>query len=140
MGAWGTGIFENDTALDWVWDLEDAEDALALIEDTLERVAGDGLDYLEAPDAEEALAAAQVVAMLQGNPGDLGAYSEELEEWVQTHPMAVPRVLAHKARAAVVRILAPQSELAELWEESEEAGEWKACVQDLQSRIVEADA
>jgi len=140
MGAWGSGIFDNDTALDWVGDLAEAEDALALIDDTLERVAGNGIDYLEAPEAEEALAAAQVVAMLQGNPGNMGAYGDEVAEWVLTHPLMVSPELAHKARAAVLRVLAPQSELAELWEESDEASEWKDCVQDLQTRIVEAGA
>lgn len=140
MGAWGTGIFDNDTALDWAGDLADAEDALALIDDMLERVAGDGIDYLEAPDAEEALAAAQVVAMLQGNPGSTGAYDDEVAEWVDEHPLRVSPELAHKAHAAVLRILAPRSELAELWEESDEAAEWKACVQDLQARILGAAA
>ena len=135
MGAWGTGIFENDTALDWVWALEDAEDALALIGATLERVVGNGVDYLDAGDAEEALAAAQVISMLQGNPGSEGDYSEELDAWVRQHPLAVPPALAQKARTALARIVAPHSELAELWEESGEAGEWKACVTELQSRI-----
>jgi len=37
MGAWGTGNFDNDTALDWVYDLEDRED-LSLVVDTIDAV------------------------------------------------------------------------------------------------------
>src|SRR5918996_298232 len=62
MGAWGAGIFDNDDAADWVYELEQAGDDSVLAE-TLAAVANAGADaYVEAPDAAAALAAAAVVA------------------------------------------------------------------------------
>ena len=66
-GAWDTGPFDNDDALDWVWELSESND-LAVIEATLESAANSS-GYLEAPTASMAIAAAEVVAALRGNPG-----------------------------------------------------------------------
>lgn len=78
MGAWGVGTFENDDASDWVYQLEEAGD-LDLVEVTLQ-AAADPEAYLEAPTCCMALAAAEVVAALAGQPApDL---PEEIRTWV----------------------------------------------------------
>ena len=56
MGAWDTDPFGNDTACDWIYELEETDD-LSLIENTLQRIHDAGPEYLEAPDAEEAIPA-----------------------------------------------------------------------------------
>ncbi len=132
MGAWGAGSFENDTACDWVWDLEETDD-LSLVEAALERVLVAGSAYLEAPDAEEALAACEVVARLRGNTGD---DAEPVDEWVSTHrQLQIAPALAQKSLAVIGRIEGLESELAELWEQSESFAEWKASIADLKARI-----
>jgi hypothetical protein len=50
MGAWGTGVFENDTACDFASAVADGGGMAALVE-ALDRVAVSGDNYLEAPDA-----------------------------------------------------------------------------------------
>lgn len=67
MGAWGSGSFDNDDALDWVNDLEGSK-GTAVIEFALQAVL-DESDYLEAPECSAALCAAEVVAALKGAPG-----------------------------------------------------------------------
>ncbi len=131
MGAWGAGNFDNDTAWDWAHALEEAHD-LSLVEEAIGRVLEAGNGYLDAPDAEEAIAAAEVIARLQGNPGD---YAEKVDEWVNENKFAVPAELAKKTHTALERILGADSELAELWGESESFDEWKASVDDLKARI-----
>ncbi len=130
MGAWGAGNFDNDTAWDWAHALEEAHD-LSLVEEAIGRVLEAG-GYLDAPDAEEAIAAAEVIARLQGNPGD---YAEKVDEWVSENKFAVSAELAKKSHTALERILGADSELAELWGESESFDEWKAAVTDLKARI-----
>ena len=66
MGTWGTGTFENDGASDWVYDLEETKAPVQFLSDTLK--AGLNDEYLESGDAENALAAAEVVAALLGHP------------------------------------------------------------------------
>jgi hypothetical protein len=56
MGAWGTGTFENDVACDFAADIAESGDPASL-EKTLDRVLAVQGDYLEVPDAEQALAA-----------------------------------------------------------------------------------
>lgn len=134
MGSWGTGTYDNDTAGDWVGDLADTDD-LSLIEATLDQVLDAGSDYLESPEAEEALAAADVIARLQGNPGESSAYTEDVETWVAEHPLKIPPDLAHKAVKAIDRILKGPSELLELWEEGEEVDDWRDEIKKLKARI-----
>ncbi len=74
MGAWDYTTFGNDDACDWGGDLRSHDD-LSFIEDTLDRVIGAGEEYLEAPESCEAVAAAEVIARLQGHFGIRNAYT-----------------------------------------------------------------
>ena len=135
MGAWSRESFGNDTACDWAYNLEGTSD-LSLVENTIDNVLSIGGEYLEAPDAEEAIAAAEVVARLQGNWGLRDSYTEPADDWVEQNELTPPAGLAQKARAAINRILRDPSELKELWEESDESDAWKESVLELKSRIV----
>ncbi|MEL7536209.1 MAG: DUF4259 domain-containing protein [Pseudomonadota bacterium] len=131
MGAWGVGHFENDDAQDWAEDLNQA-DSLDAVEEAIEAVEAGG-DYLEAPDACVGLAAAEVVAATLGNPAD------DLPDPIAT---AVARLedpadedLVARARAAVERVIGEDSELRELWEESDDFDAWESTIQDLLARL-----
>ena len=130
MGTWGFGSFENDDAADWVYGLEEADD-LGYVHATLEAAAGaDG--YLEAPEATTALAAAEVVAALDGRPApDL---PDGVQAWIATHPLPVDGSLRELAQRAVARV-AGDSELRELWEEAGTLAEWQRVVEPLQGRL-----
>src|SRR5262245_35612917 len=113
MGAWGTGIFDNDTACDWAYELEEASD-LSLIEGALDKVLNVGAEYLDATEAEEALAAAETIARLKGNWGIRNSYTETMDKWVETTRMAPPKALVEKALDVIERALSEPSELLEL--------------------------
>jgi Domain of unknown function (DUF4259) len=134
MGAWGTGIFDNDTACDWAYELEGQRD-LGVIERTLDTVLEIGDGYLEASESEEALAAAEALARLQGHWGVRDSYTETMDAWVETVGLTSPPALVRKAQAAIDRILAADSGLAELWAESDEFEAWKAAVAELRGRL-----
>lgn len=134
MGAWSHESFGNDTACDWVGDLQEGDD-LAPVEAALDAVLDVGDDYLESPEACEAIAAAEVVARLQGHFGVRDAYSEGLDEWVGRIGIAPSPELASKARRALDRILVEPSELMELWDDSDDAAAWRASVDELRGRI-----
>ncbi|MEP6688094.1 MAG: DUF4259 domain-containing protein [Gemmatimonadales bacterium] len=131
MGAWGVGAFENDDASDWVYQLEEAGD-FALVRDTLAAAAEpDG--YLESPTCSMALAAAEVVAALGGRAApDL---PEEVRTWVRAHRGAVPDDLTGLSVRALDQVAA-DSELKELWAESDEHEIWVDRLQELRSRLV----
>ncbi|CAG0991891.1 hypothetical protein ANRL3_02831 [Anaerolineae bacterium] len=110
-------------------------DDLSLIESALDAVLDVGGEYLEAPEAAVAVAAAEAVARLQGNFGKRDAYSESLDTWVSEMALKPTEALAAKAHAVLARIVSEPSELLELWQEGEDGSEWLAAIEDLKSRI-----
>jgi hypothetical protein len=133
MGAWGAGCFENDTALDWVWELADSDD-LILVEGAVADVL-DATDYLDADVACIGLAAADAVAALGGSPAE--DLPDEVARWVEAQSAAPPETLVQDCLAAVDMIRRSKtSELKELWEEDEAVvTEWHAVLDDLVMRL-----
>jgi hypothetical protein len=130
MGAWGTGIFDNDDAADWAYGLADG--GVGYLEESLDVITP---DYLEIGDGTGALAAAETVARLLGNGGTSSAYSEDVDAWVATQEAPPAASLVEAARAAVDRVGGEESELAELWAESGDEAGWRATLEDLQQRL-----
>lgn len=133
MGAWGVLAFENDDANDWAYGLEEADD-LSVVESAFEAIEVAN-DYLEAPDASNALAACEVLARLNGKAGYKNAYTKKVDEWVAARPSTPSVALLMRADAVIDRILGLNSELNELWTESDEYGNWLASVEDLRRRL-----
>lgn len=132
MGAWGPGSFENDDASDWVADFCDAPDE-GLISDALSAVAEvEAGGYLEAPDCSVALAAAEVVCALKGSPTP--GMPDDAKECISKLKIEADPGMVSLALKAVERIKT-DSELKELWDESEGRAEWYAAVANLEVRL-----
>ena len=131
MGAWGAGVFENDDAGDWVWELEDDND-MSVLHEALAAAVDTPLDEaVEAPDASNALAAAEIVAAARGHHG--AELPSEAREWIGRNAGIVDARTVALATAAVERI-SINSELKELWEEAE-SDEWSLVVSGLLDRL-----
>jgi peptidyl-tRNA hydrolase len=87
---------------------------------------------VEAPDASNALAAAEVVAAMNGKPAQ--KLPEEVEAWLKGNKSRPDATLLDMARKAVARAKS-SSELQELWAEGEEPEQWNAAVDDLAARL-----
>jgi hypothetical protein len=133
MGAWDVGTFDNDTACDWAYGIEKADD-LSLVRETFDRVIAVGDDYLDSDAACEGLAACEVIARLKGNWGIRNPYTETIDKWIEGHASLPYEGLVPLATAVIDRVLTTPSELLELWEEGD-ATEWKRAVQDLRVRV-----
>jgi hypothetical protein len=134
MGAWGVGVFDNDDASDWVYELEQSSD-LAVVEQAVSDVVGaSGDEEPDTVDSAAALAAAEVVALLRGRPGD--GVPDDVTKWAATVRPQAPPELTGMAAAAVRRVLAG-SELKDLWDEAgtEQSEEWEALLEDLLTRL-----
>ena len=131
MGAWGPGVFENDDASDWVWELEDDNDASVLHEALAAAVDTPVDEPVDAPDASNALAAAEIVAAARGHHG--AGLPSEAREWIGRNAGIVDARTVALAAAAVERV-SINSELKELWEEAEN-DEWSVVVSDLLERL-----
>jgi hypothetical protein len=134
MGTWAVDAFGNDDACDWACGLEETKD-LSFIDKTLSKVLAGGEDYLEAPDACEGIAAAEVVARLQGKYGERNSYTEVIDNWVAEVKIKPTADINKKAHAVLDRVLSESSELLELWQDSGELDTWRKSVLDIKSRI-----
>lgn len=131
MGAWGTGNFDNDDAADWVLELQDAQD-LSLVVETLQTVTEHGDEYLEAPDCCRALAAAEVIVAL--NQAGSPSLPDEVRQWVDAHRNVNGSRYVELALRAVGRVKT-DSELKELFDESDSAEAWYGVLDDLAARL-----
>lgn len=133
MGTWGTGSFENDDAADFMIDVLDSGD-LSLIREALDNVLT-STEYVEAPDATLAIVAAEIVAAARGRPTLAAQQEEGLADWLAHVRPAIDADLVRQARDALARILAENSELRELWEETDEAPAWRAVMDELATQL-----
>ena len=130
MGAWGSGCFENDEALDFAGGLT-AESGWAPVAAALDAVGEPGEDT-DAGASSAALAAAELVAASRGHaPADLPSGAKPFLESVE----APSADLVAQASEAVSRVLMEPSELVELWAESDDAEAWNRAVTDLIDRL-----
>ena len=130
MGAWGLKSFDNDDAMDWVAEFEEA--GAEAVKASLDAALNDN-DELESPEACEALAAAEVVAAAKtGDPTNL---AQDAASALARHAseIATPENIV-LAKDAVERIKA-KSELRDLWQETDEFDAWIKDVEALESRL-----
>ncbi len=128
MGAWGHRSFENDDALDFIWSVE--ENGVGAIEVALNAALISRDEYLEAPEACAAIAAAELVAAKRSGITDrLQDNDIKLLDSFE----APPKLIAD-AKAAVGRVL-QDSELRELWSETDEFNTWHDDVLVLLERL-----
>jgi Domain of unknown function (DUF4259) len=129
VGAWGTGSFENDDAADWVAGLG------TITSDDLTKIlvqAADDPAYLEAPAASAAVAAAEVIAALNGSAAE-GAPAA-IVDWGKKYPQALTPELKAVAVRALERVRR-NSELKDLWLEADGLNDWIAAIRELEGRL-----
>ncbi|MEU6389558.1 DUF4259 domain-containing protein [Streptomyces sp. NPDC046939] len=130
MGTWDVGSFDNDAAADFCNELDDATagDRKGIVRAALaEAVGTEG--YLEAPEAEIAVAAAALVAAQcpGGAPAD-PAYGPK-------EPLPDLTALRDLAQRALDRVVTEPSELLELWAESD-GDPWRAGIRRLRGVLL----
>lgn len=130
MAAWGTKTFEEDTANDWIQELIDSDDAREFIVDSLSTDPG----YIEADQGSTILAAGETLIALLDEPR--AGVPGELVDWCGNNECDDVSDLPEVASAAIEKVLGDESELNELWSESEDFDEWKENVESMREVLV----
>jgi hypothetical protein len=129
MGAWGSGPFDNDDVADWAWSLEDSTD-----DAVLRAALQDGADTVKPNASTSQIAIAAAAVVVAGRSGDSGQLPEEVGAWLDAHHDLPWSDLADLARAALANV-AKDSELLDLWAESDDAETWRADLEALQASL-----
>lgn len=121
MSTWGTGSFENDSAADFL--VEVTEDGMVALEEAFEVILDPDLDYVEVEEGSRAVAAAEIVAA--GVTGDTARVTDAgLRTWVSEQAPEDFQALQDLAVRALDRVLGDDSELQDLWSDSDELESW----------------
>lgn len=134
MGTWSHESFGNDTANDWAYELEDATD-FSVIEAPLQVALDEGDEYLDADLAMEAIAAVEVIAKRLGKGTQSDVYTEKVDQWLETISEQPSDDVLSLAKRVLERIVADDSELKELWLESDEYELWLGNIQQLKDAL-----
>ena len=132
MGAWGTGIFEDDTALDTV---QEAIDSTAA--DFLQQVilTEDDEEYLEYDRAHQIIIAGVILDALL-NDTVYEHNDEAFEQWLEQQNRDSVNEFKPAVLAGLKMVLSNQSELNELWQENNmEYPNWRANVEGMIARL-----
>lgn len=141
MGTWGVNNFDNDVAIEWVNLLiEEADPELIII--ALKEIDNEP-DYIEAPECIEALCAIEIMATFKTH--DYQSLPKELVQWIEKErkntsekelqDLESPEFTSDQYALAsrVLSRITTDSELYELWEDSDYFEEWIA----VQKRLAE---
>lgn len=130
MSAWGTELFDNDTSNDLLYEIIEAgDDAKTFIQSLINVELNDDEEFGLLWAYEYIASGAILDALLHGNTYEYQA--EGFEEWLQAQSLnsiieflpAVLRGLKH--------VLSENSELNELWQETEDYPEWRSNIEKL---------
>ncbi|MFC3861772.1 DUF4259 domain-containing protein [Deinococcus antarcticus] len=132
MNMWNYGSFDNESAKDFI--AEVVQDGHFALREAFEVVLDPDMDFVEAEEGVRAVAAAEIlVAVLNGDTARIT--DAGLRGWVQNADKTTLADLRQLASEALDRILAPESVLPELWEDTEEYSAWLSDVGRLCSGL-----
>jgi hypothetical protein len=133
MGAWGVGLFDDDSALDFLEELTQSKDPLSLMNRSFASAAAS--EYLEYDSAQSVLVSAAAMDTLL-NGTQHGVDLEDLDAWLDRNRELSVAALKPLAVSALRRVLSDGSELRDLWSENaKDYPVWRGAVESLIARL-----
>ncbi len=133
VATWGVYSFDNDTASDWFFTVEESTDPGAVMAAAIDDAISSS-EQLETELCCQAIAAAELCASCAGQtPARL---PDHIELWVQVnHHRPAPDEVAQAVQA--VRRIRVDSELREAWDDAADGAHdgWLTGVDDLLARL-----
>jgi hypothetical protein len=139
MGTWDVGPFNNDAAADWCGDPHDAagDQRLSLVRATLTAVVDNDDKYLANRLADQAIAAAAVVASQLPGGEPIGTpYAPNF--LLEGGTLDIPGDIPPLALRALDRIVGDDSEWRDLWEDAGSYADAVAALQTIRTTLERA--
>ena len=135
MGAWGYGIFDDDTAYDYVVEIDNADNPIEIFKNAFE--AAINAEYLDFDDCHAVTVSASYIdSILNGTKPRVDAEDENFFQFVEKNKNLDVSGLKLIAVKALEVVVSDNSELNELWTENDELyPKWKGCIEELMERL-----
>lgn len=136
MGAWGFGVFDNDSSCDFVMDLSQESDKVKSIKQSLQKVIDEKI-YIKLDDACAAWVSVCILDQkINGTQYDCPDI--EYDDIIQS--IDVSEIISVKS-LAVKAINAIKSDISELKElisdcEEDDYNDWKSSLTDIKNRLL----
>jgi hypothetical protein len=136
MGTWSHEPFGNDTASDWAYEFEE-QDGHVVIEQAFDEMIDMATEeFIDADIGCIAHAAADVLAKSFGEGIEENEYyPEPVEKWLEQNKNNVNYALIPKALTALLLLTSENSELDELWQDSDDYDEWTKNIETLRETL-----
>jgi len=132
MHSWGIGAFENNDALDWLYELEKS-DGLESVLDVLEEITKSNKAFINDPECFRGIAAAEVLSAFHGEP--CLTLPKDVRQWLDKQEKhKIDKELREKA-VLVIQKVKNHSDAQTHWEESDEFDVWKDELDSLIKRL-----
>jgi Domain of unknown function (DUF4259) len=134
MGIWGSGIFDNDDAMDFVEQLVPLRN-ISSLRNALYKVV-EPQHYLELPECCIALAAIELIAAMKNKNYSL--LPEFARTWAIDMNFSINAQLIGLAQNAI-QAITTESELQNLWSKSDIYNDWIEVIVGLTERLDSTD-
>ena len=135
MGSWSSKPFGNDTACDWMYQLEKCPNGTLII-NTLEKIQQNKND-LTSSDCEEIIAAATVV--MAASKREIRGVPQEVKQWINERGY-VPNLETISLSIESVSQIVEESELLDLWSEDGNPKSWMKNTNQVLGSLKDVDA
>ncbi|TLX50475.1 hypothetical protein CWC31_11420 [Pseudoalteromonas ruthenica] len=131
MGAWGMGIFDDDTSYDLIDEVMEGDAKSFLENASSHKDSG----YLEYEECHEVLVSGAILDAIS-NGTTYGDSVEGFDAWISNQSTALVDSFRPQILEALNLIISEKSELNELWQENEDDyPTWKSNVNKVISRL-----
>jgi hypothetical protein len=133
MGAWGHRNFENDTALDFVVEIEEQgiqkiHEAITLVQEAADT------EFLDEDVCVQALAAIEYIAAAKGKQSE--DFPEDAEDWLNAQETTELKAVAKETLVTVIDRIRNNSGLSALWnDDGAHPDQWYDVLDNLEERI-----
>ena len=136
MGTWSHEPFGNDIASDWAYEFEE-NDGYEVIEDAFDQIIDMATEeFIDADIGCIAHAAAEVLAKsFTDGVAENEYYPEPVEKWLQHNQNKHNYELIPKALLALNLLISENSELDELWQDSDDYEDWTKNIAELKETL-----
>lgn len=135
MGAWGYGIFDDDTAYDYVDEIDNSDNPKEIFKKAFKNAID--ADYLEYDDCHAVTVSASYIdSILNGTRPRVDTEDENYFQFIENNKNLDVTDLKTDAVKALEKVISDNSELNELWAANEELyPKWKGNIEELIKRL-----